>query len=315
MELKPLKQRWNGIDKLDFRSSPFGVTDEGRKDFRGLDLQRYRPRHKTLKGRRFEKCDFSFSDGWPPLDRSVFLDCLFRRAILDNWRDWRNRFENCLFSHTLLRCAGIGSWTSRYEDCTFEKCNFAKASFDNPIFRRVVFRNNKLAGAHFNVSGFWDCVFEGPVRNVWFRGRYPRVLEAESIFWRPKETGLHNVDFSKASLADITMSDECALENIILPEGGEAMLCDVRKLLDSAETMLHPHFNQEEWGVIGKYVLDILAVHARTQAVSILSRQDTMVKWCGKGVGVRLYDLMRNGGPWSVQTANLEESSSAPLDG
>ncbi|KKL03849.1 hypothetical protein LCGC14_2622030, partial [marine sediment metagenome] len=103
-------------------------------------------------------------------------------------------------------------------DCLFEGANFRKAGSIRPELLRCTFRDCKLKGMDFNAASFEDCKFEGEIRDVWFRGGYPYSY-GDRQFGRAKKNRMTNVSFAKAELIDLTISDDCDLSTVILPDG------------------------------------------------------------------------------------------------
>lgn len=62
-EAHKLRARWNdvAVQELDFSKSPFGLTEKGLIDFRGLMLQGTTKKPLILEKPRFEKCDMTYS--------------------------------------------------------------------------------------------------------------------------------------------------------------------------------------------------------------------------------------------------------------
>jgi uncharacterized protein YjbI with pentapeptide repeats len=238
MTKKARAARWDPAQPLDVSSAPFGWTEDGYRDFRGAPINRYR---KVL-GRRFMKCDLSEADfSKIELKGLEFADCRFTSTNFTSTNDKGNQFFGCLFTKCSFYDAYLGmrprrrSEPSRYEDCVFTQNNFTKALFRNAIFRRTVFEDNRMKGVDFCASGFWDCRFVGLVEDVWFRGGYPHPANYKD-YGAPIETGLHRVDFSRARLVMLGISDGCALDEIILPADGSCVLSNNGKLLkDSAQ--------------------------------------------------------------------------------
>lgn len=66
--IQNLRSRWSAIDTLgiDFTNSPFGLTEEGLKDFRGFVLKGEKGSVHTIRKQRFENCDLTYAQ---------FIDC------------------------------------------------------------------------------------------------------------------------------------------------------------------------------------------------------------------------------------------------
>lgn len=285
---KELIARWDNLKTVNLPDSPFGVTEEGHSDFRGMPfLRRFEIKLFTL-----ENCDFSYADfteRW--IEATKFRHCVFRGTKMDGISDRHNDFLHCSFIETSFRKAALGISTTNFENCLFEKCNFTDTLFSNPVFKRVRFIHNKIKTLDFQASGFWDCSFIGEINDVTFRGHYLYKNQREKHPF-PQETGLHNVDFSEAELMWICTSHNCAVENVKMPKDGSAFICDSRPLFGLLDTMVQPQFSAEEWKKTETF-FKIMGRFNDNQIRLILTRHG-MIDACGKVVGAKLYEILKS---------------------
>lgn len=168
-----IHDRWNEHLRIDLRRllsntdsspSPFGVTDEGLWDFRGIcvnaslhsvtivnvDFTDGMLGRGQLMG-SFRNCKFvEFAcDG--TLGES-FEECIFHKANLSK-SVWYGKFTNCDFSNANL--TGVRGGNVKFEGCTFENADMRKASFYDSKFNNCTLVNcsirlGSLAGSRFD---------------------------------------------------------------------------------------------------------------------------------------------------------------------
>lgn len=173
-----IHDRWAQQQRLDLRSllssggcrSPFGLTDEGYCDFRGICID------ESLHSLRIENVDLANAKvGQGQLmafcrqcrfvdfacDGNLgerFEDCTFQRARLSN-SVFYGRFVNCDFSGANL--TGVRGRHIQFERCTFHKTNLRKASFYDSVFRNCTFANCTMRSGSLVGSSFEDCEING----------------------------------------------------------------------------------------------------------------------------------------------------------
>ncbi|MDP1696244.1 MAG: pentapeptide repeat-containing protein [Xanthomonadaceae bacterium] len=276
--MKPaeLKSRWPPRCRSDI--SPFGMTAERLKDFRGI------PFPQAVKDRKFSESDFSFLDAqgtW--IESCVFERCVFRKGDFKNFHDHRNVFVDCQFVECNFSGAALGFFTSRYECCVFEKCRFTRTIFSNAVFKHTKFLDVKIRDIDFNASGFWDCKITGVLNDVWFKGTY-QFPELEQHV--PVESGLHNVNFEAASLGWITVSNGCVLEDLALPN--DAALLDVAHLLRDFESSVGQYFDHNERSKIQRYLE--IHPHIKNDQVRTIVTLTELVESYGEPLAARFFD-------------------------
>lgn len=283
--MRRFKTRWQDgdgkqfVDRLVFMGrsgngfgvseSPFGLTEAGLLDFRGLCL----PETAELRRVSFGPADFG-SSSWGRiwLERSRFDRADFAGASFQMIGDHGNEFLSCRFSRTSFREGVLGYRGSRYVSCAFDGADFARALFVRPEFDDCEFRDCKLNGCDFNGASFERCRFLGEVRNVWFRGGFA-LPDDVSSFGVPRANCMTCVDFWGACLHETTFSNGCDLSSVKLPTDGSHGLFGqwsqrLRILTESARSW------SAEARVAGIGFATIHLVHARTQDWYILNRMD-----------------------------------------
>lgn len=170
-----IHDRWNEQDRLDLRrllsnsdgcKSPFGVTDEGLCDFRGVCV------NESLHSITVENVDFTNghlgSGQFMGLFRRCkfvefasdgnlgenFEDCVFHKARLNN-SVFYGKFINCDFSRANL--TGVRGRHIKFEGCTFEDVNLRKASFYDSHFVSCKLANCTIRSGSLAGSKFDDC--------------------------------------------------------------------------------------------------------------------------------------------------------------
>ncbi|WP_098744184.1 pentapeptide repeat-containing protein [Paenibacillus sp. EZ-K15] len=138
-----------------FPSSPFGVTDAGHEDFRGVSLS------EIIQYLDVQYVDLSFArfmDG-TGLNSSRFAHCRFDGMKLGGSFVTR-QFNHCSFRKTNLKNARMGE---RFEDCDFTGGNLSHAIARDAAFIRCNFANVNFRGAHLMYCLFEECSFEGAI--------------------------------------------------------------------------------------------------------------------------------------------------------
>ncbi|MBX2827091.1 MAG: pentapeptide repeat-containing protein [Flavobacteriaceae bacterium] len=216
------KLRLSGSLKGD--TSPFGETQEGYLDFRGIDLSDLRISHIKI-----EFADLSSSilrNVW--LENSIISNSKLDKTDLSEFSDHGNKFDKVTFTNTKFNKAIIGYKGSNYLNCIFENSNFSKSGFIRTEFNNCLFLNCKLNGVDFNASSFEECSFSGNLSNVWFRGGYGYKGD-QYEFGTSKKNLMKNVSFENAYLNDVHFSNHCNLSTIKVPKNGSYLLFDFWK--------------------------------------------------------------------------------------
>ena len=278
-------RRWPNESSIPSGPSPFGVTENGRQDYRGVSV-----RSQKLRNEKIIDADFSYADlHHLQIVDCTFENCCFDMAILTQLYAIKSRFEGCSFVKADLRIAQLGMQRTDFRRCEFDGVKVKKAGFYNVVFEEVKFRAQDWSHVDFGASGFWNCWFEGSLVGISLRGRYLYPSQRE-MHGEPVKTGLHNVSFAKANLHWIGVHDGCVLENIILPENGSAFICLSKDLIGFA---LAAQLPRDEAMAMREY-LRIIRPDSDAQEKKIISKCD-LQEIANENVGRDLYDRLRLG--------------------
>src|SRR5690348_10868213 len=119
------EQRWAKREFVLGEASPFGNTEDGAEDYRGLSY-----RNQRIASLSICHADFtSASLDHLIVEKCLFKRCIFDRAVLTQLVTRQSKFEECLFRKTDLRMAGIGYFGTDFDRCTFDGVRVARASF------------------------------------------------------------------------------------------------------------------------------------------------------------------------------------------
>lgn len=280
MSNKSLKVRWEPVFMKGINSflgkgglltddlSPFEKSNGVLLDFRGIELN-----NLAIKNCRFENIDFSFSSfksSW--IENSSFKNCYFKDADFTKISDQGNKFEECIFFNCKFNNSGLGYKGSAFVECIFENTNFQKAVFIRAEFERCSFINSKIKGIDFNASSFEECIFEGILDDVWFRGGFP-LQSDNQYFGFPKKNIMKKVSFEKAELKNLTFSDDCDLSSVCLGDNPEVFKYSnwYRRLQLLAKEIISW---DSECGKQGEIFVKTHLVHAKNQDWYILNLKE-----------------------------------------
>ena len=171
------RNRWSNVSKTNLldalvsKNSPFGETEEGYVDFRGVCID------QSLHKITISEIDFSFCrvEGGGQFVSHV-SNCLFDGGDIDTFLGIH--FINCSFSRANI---AEDAMTGKFESCVFDGANFhkrlasgvhfrecsfirtdiRKANFYDCIFERCKLLNCKLGHGSLGGSSFIDCTIEG----------------------------------------------------------------------------------------------------------------------------------------------------------
>ena len=277
-------ERWRDREVALGDPSPFGVTDAGSRDFRGVSL-----RNVVLKDSVVGDADFTAADlDHMRIENCALRNCNFDRATLTQLVTKASRFDDCRFRKADLRIANIGYCGTDFCRCVFDGVRVTRAGFLNAVFTDVEFIGKDWSHTVFNASGFWNCSFRGALKGITFRGDYLFPTQRE-IAGEPHRTGLHNVSFANADLHWVEFSNGCKLENVVLPTNGSVFICQARNLI-SAYASFGPGSKEHE--VLTRY-LGIVRPNPLKQSEEIISRND-LIKLGGDEMGAMLYALLKS---------------------
>ncbi|MGE7083993.1 pentapeptide repeat-containing protein [Achromobacter xylosoxidans] len=128
--------------------SPFGLTDEGFEDYRGITLAEA---VRYLSIERVDLSDAVFKDG-ASINESEATRCKFERMDMRNVFV-RRKFDSCSFVGAKLNGARLGG--------EFIGCDFSRSNLSRSFATDCKFVDCKFAGANLSGIHFISCVFEG----------------------------------------------------------------------------------------------------------------------------------------------------------
>ena len=174
-----LRDRWKEHEPMDLRNlllgsagcpSPFGITEEGLCDFRGVRVDSSF-HESTIEGVDFScgilgdgqfvgachDCKFFEFECDGTIGRE-FLNCVFHNARLSN-SVFYGKFINCDFFSANL--SGVRGRHIRFERCNFENANLSKASFFDSDFIGCRLVNCTISSGSLVGTRFEDCEING----------------------------------------------------------------------------------------------------------------------------------------------------------
>lgn len=145
--------------------SPFGTTDDGRADLRGLILNE----PLVIRGGLVENCDFSYGRLLKLLCiQSRFFNCSFDEAkisLLNNGSD----FEAISFRGADLSLSGSAG-PAKFSNCLFEGSKLINCNFQSGQFIQCDFSRCAIERVDFGQVEIFDSKFEGSIEKCFFRG-------------------------------------------------------------------------------------------------------------------------------------------------
>jgi uncharacterized protein YjbI with pentapeptide repeats len=281
--VKEWTERWRHESFVPGRLSPFGRTETGAHDYRGVSFG-----NKAITNAEIRDSDFAAADlRHLRVEHCNFIQCNFSGGDLTQLVTTSSRFENCRFDRADLRLAQIGYHGTEFRNCTFDRVKVGRVGYLNPIFTDVCFDGKNWSHTDFRASGFWNCSFIGVLRDITFRGTYLYPLQKEMV-GEPRSTGLHNVNFSSAELHWVGFYNGSILENITLPTDGHAFICKTNDIIAASSAF---DSAAREYGVLADY-LSIIRPDPLNQEKKIISRND-LVKVGGEDIGTALYSRLK----------------------
>ncbi len=245
-------------------------TPDGYLDLRGfpinsfVDIQEYTNLQRAdliqesrglISQKRFEKIDFSYADfSGRYIEKCKFYDCIFDNVKMLDIGEEQCSFRDCIFRKGIYS-GGLGLGESHYKNVQFQSVKMNSARIWWPDFEDCLFENCNLRSTDFGGAHFRNVKFVGKVDNVWFRGKMPDRYK-ENCRWRPEiderwdQVLPMEVDFSEATLSDLTISDWCDLSEVVLPSDGscylipnlDAMRADISERLKKGKKRLLERF-------------------------------------------------------------------------
>ncbi|ASP17569.1 hypothetical protein HMPREF9120_01956 [Neisseria sp. oral taxon 020 str. F0370] len=230
-----LKKRWHALGNTrqiltatqNLTVSPFGSTEYGLLDFRGIQLiGDERSKEETAKLPPIEQFPASLLIPHSGILRDAdFSGSLWSDVSVAHQNDNETmRFDNVRFNGSTFKAknaANFGGLSAQLADCDFDGCAFpkniafARATLQNCRFTRIKkssrlsFLNSLLENctfegdirkADFDATPMKNCTFSGSLKACSFQGEF-------SLDRQDAQTSLENVDFSQAELLVCTIAN------------------------------------------------------------------------------------------------------------
>lgn len=136
-----------------FPPSPYGQTEAGLKDYRGVTLT------ESIQYLTLQDIDFSYSrfEDSASLNTSTFTNCFLDGVRLDK------RFVTHTFNHCSFRGAKLNGarMSKAFHDCDFTGCNLSKVIASDVSFIRCRFDGANFRSALLLYCRFEECSFDG----------------------------------------------------------------------------------------------------------------------------------------------------------
>lgn len=234
----------------------------------GSDLSNMKIEKQTFKYVDFSNSTFKMS--W--IEKSTFENCIFNKVDFSEFTDHQNIFSNCQFKDCNFNYASIGHKGTKYDHCNFINIKTKKTNFIRPEFTFINFQNCKIKGVDFFGSSFENCIFEGLLDDVWFRGGFP-LKSDEKSFGKPKKNTMLNVSFENAEICDIALSNDCDLSTVIMPKDENYLLYN--NWLKRLEYLqLKAKSLPENIRKGAEFYAEVFLVHAKSQNWQIVNKKD-----------------------------------------
>lgn len=201
----------------------------------------------------------------------VFVGCTFNKCRFKEVVEKGNEFIDCEFTNCTIENSYIGYNQSSFENCSFIENKIKKTSFICPIFKRTKFYGT-FSNIDFNASAFDNCVFEGQLKDVWFKGGFQSKAIAKRL-GPSMPNKMLKVDFSKSTLNHTTFSNNCLLDTVLIPN--DAKYLKVDKWNDFIACLESNKKNAKDNILTHlELFLNVYKVHASTQDQYILNTDD-----------------------------------------
>lgn len=157
--------------------SPFGLTEQGREDFRGINVGS----PVIVKEASIEGVDLSFSK----IKKLLLIDSHFSDSVIDGaemmlLNNSSSLSELSFVGSAMSMSGSVGA--AKFKDCDFTKSNLSNSIFKEGAFERCLFNRASLKGVDFGLASIKDSRFEGPIEECFFRGESARCDFSRSIF-------------------------------------------------------------------------------------------------------------------------------------
>lgn len=232
---KKLKSRWEAFNPTQlltmtqyFSISPFGLTEAGLQDFRGLSIIAEKQINIKLAF-MVKNADFSGSE-WKNI--RLWADEHGNAPIFENAKFTDAKFYDCTMKEVQYLSCDFDNTALKYvqfSDCIFKHCQFhlkkskvAKLTFYNAKLIENCQFMGELCHISFHASHFKHCQFSGTLYLCRFQGLGDKFLEygKKNLYCPPEkvENRMENVDFSQAELKECLFDAYCYLDKVKVSE-------------------------------------------------------------------------------------------------
>jgi hypothetical protein len=213
-----LSQRWSTAKWELFSDSPFGVLENGLKDFRGVCTTTPMGQlNRKYANSGVERLDLAGANLTSTIfDQCVFNACRFDSAVFREASFHACSFTGCSFIRSDFRASYFGLKKCIFDSCTFDKLKTSRASFGHIVFRNCVLDGKDWSGIAFGAVGFWNCSLVGLFNDCVFSAGYHFQSDMDTAI-KPLETGMHQVDLSAADFKLCGLRGKWEVENVKLP--------------------------------------------------------------------------------------------------
>lgn len=201
------RERWAGVETNLFNGksleSPFGRTEEGYEDFRGLVIDE----PFRLDSFLLEACDLTYFRGHNLIFlNSIIRDCRFDQAKL-RWGDSKCEILNVSFLDADISGATFGMHRSRFYDCNFSRSDLRGVNANRPLFEKCRFEKARITHAQFGNASFTSCVFKGKIKKCWFSAAAGSGFKECDL----REASFVDCNFRRMKFLDCLLGDEMVI--------------------------------------------------------------------------------------------------------
>lgn len=232
---KKLKTRWETFNPTQlltitqyFSNSPFGLTENGLHDFRGLNVI-FENQHNISQAFAVKNVDFSGSE-WKNI--RLWADNNGNAPVFENAKFTDAQFYDCTMKEVQYLSCDFDNTSLKYvqfSDCIFKDCQFhlkkskvTKLTFYNAKLIENCQFLGELCHISFNASNFKNCQFLGTLYLCRFQGLGNKFLEygKKNLYCPPEkvENRMENVNFSQAELKECLFDAYCYLDKVKVSE-------------------------------------------------------------------------------------------------
>jgi uncharacterized protein YjbI with pentapeptide repeats len=226
-----LSQRWSKAKWELFSDSPFGILDNGLKDFRSVCTTTPMGQlNRKFVNKGFERLDLAGANLTSTIfDQCIFNACCFDSAVFREASFHACNFTGCSFTRSDFRASYFGLKKCIFDGCTFDKLKTSHASFDHIVFRNCILDGKDWSRIVFHAVGFWNCSLVGLFDDCIFSAGYYFQSDMDKAI-KPLETGMHQVDLTAADFKLCGLRCEWEVEDVKLPPDGKFAFSQARRI-------------------------------------------------------------------------------------